>query len=169
MITKAGMPSYKIIVGITSYGRSFKMTTKGCTGPMCKFTGPSSGAAPGKCTGTAGYLADAEIKDMISRGGNIQESYDSASSSDILVYDNTEWVAYMKKSTRDARSLVYKDYSMGGTVNWAIDLEDTVPLSPAGVVGIGTTFVQHISPAKATVIPYSETTVKATATFTLQP
>jgi hypothetical protein len=71
MITKAGMPSYKIIVGIPSYGRSFKMTTKGCTGPMCKFIEPSSGAAPRKCTRTAGYLADAEIKDIISRGGNI--------------------------------------------------------------------------------------------------
>lgn len=32
MITKAGMPSRKVIVGVTSYGRSFRMAQAGCTG-----------------------------------------------------------------------------------------------------------------------------------------
>lgn len=34
MITKAGVASNKIAVGISSYGRSFGMTEAGCTGPM---------------------------------------------------------------------------------------------------------------------------------------
>jgi GH18 family chitinase len=33
IITKAGVPSKKLFVGITSYGRSFKMEKAGCTGP----------------------------------------------------------------------------------------------------------------------------------------
>lgn len=52
MVTKAGLPASKVVVGITSYGRSFKMTTAGCTGVDCKFMGPASGAAKGRCTGT---------------------------------------------------------------------------------------------------------------------
>ncbi|KFY83394.1 hypothetical protein V500_10074, partial [Pseudogymnoascus sp. VKM F-4518 (FW-2643)] len=39
MITKAGVASNKIVVGVTSYGRSFKMAQAGCTGPECLFTG----------------------------------------------------------------------------------------------------------------------------------
>jgi chitinase len=35
MITKAGLPSSQIIVGVTSYGRSFQMTNAGCYTEEC--------------------------------------------------------------------------------------------------------------------------------------
>lgn len=54
MITKAGVPSHKVIVGVTSYGRSFQMTTPGCYSSSCTYTGPTSGAYAGACTRTAG-------------------------------------------------------------------------------------------------------------------
>ena len=59
MVTKAGVKSHKVVVGITSYGRSFAMAKSGCTGPDCRFTGSSteSYARPGKCTKTAGVSA----------------------------------------------------------------------------------------------------------------
>jgi GH18 family chitinase len=52
MITKAGVPSNKIFVGESSYGRSFKLAVPGCDGPMCTYTGDRlhSNAAKGKCT-----------------------------------------------------------------------------------------------------------------------
>ncbi|KAJ7307797.1 class V chitinase-like protein [Mycena albidolilacea] len=76
MITKAGVNSNKLIVGVASYGRAFKMTTAGCTGPMCTFTGPASGATPGSCTKTAGCIANAEI-DKIIAAGDAQTSHDA--------------------------------------------------------------------------------------------
>lgn len=39
MITKAEVPSNKVVVGITSYGRSFNMAEAGCYGPECLYTG----------------------------------------------------------------------------------------------------------------------------------
>lgn len=54
VVTKAGVPSYKIFVGESSYGRSFKMAKAGCDAPMCTFTGDrlNSDAMPGACTDT---------------------------------------------------------------------------------------------------------------------
>lgn len=66
LITKAGMPSNKVTVGVTSYGHSFKMAEPGCHGPMCKFTSSKleSNAAPGPCAGQSGYIANAEIDNL---------------------------------------------------------------------------------------------------------
>jgi chitinase len=96
MITKSGIEANKVIVGVASYGRSFKMATAGCTGPMCKFTGTAdeSYAKKGVCTDTSGYISNAEINLIKEqKGDSVQMWQDSASNSDIMVYDNTEWVA----------------------------------------------------------------------------
>ena len=126
MITKAGVPSNKVIVGVTSYGRSFKMASAGCYGPNCFYTGNKlqSEAKEGKCTGQAGYIADAEIDDILKDKSRVVKHFvDSTSHSDILVYDDTEWVSYMSPSTKMARETVYKAFGMGGTTDWAVDLQ----------------------------------------------
>jgi GH18 family chitinase len=129
MITKAGVPGHKIMVGVTSYGRSFKMAQAGCWGPDCLFTGDrfNSNAKPGRCTGTAGYLADAEIAEILNdqkRSGRVVRSFiDASSNSDILVYDDTEWVSYMSSSTKKLRATLYAIWGMGGTTDWAVDLQ----------------------------------------------
>ncbi|KAJ4303943.1 hypothetical protein N0V88_001544 [Collariella sp. IMI 366227] len=151
MITKAGMPSNKLVVGISSYGRSFRMTTPGCTGPMCTFTGPASGATPGRCTGEAGYLANAEISQILASGTNTQTWHDGVSHSDFLVYDSVQWVAYMNDNTKKTRILLYEQLNMGGVSDWAVDLQafvdaptPTVPSQPSAP-GMSHAFTDPIS------------------------
>jgi hypothetical protein len=88
-VTKAGVPTNKIFVSKSSYGRSFLMSEKGCTGPDCFFEGDrlNSPAAKGKCTDTGGYISNAEIDDILILNHNTELWHDGASNSDILVYD----------------------------------------------------------------------------------
>jgi hypothetical protein len=124
MITKAGVPSSKVIVGVTSYGRSFQMVDPSCTGPECLFTGGpgSSGATKGRCTDTAGYISNAEIKE-IAGGSGAKTWYDSKSDSNMMTFNGDTWVAYMNEAVRSSRTERYKNYGMGGTTNWAVDLD----------------------------------------------
>jgi GH18 family chitinase len=56
MITKAGIPSIKVVPGLALYGRSFEMTDPSCQGPECTFTGKESGATKGACTDTYVFI-----------------------------------------------------------------------------------------------------------------
>ena len=133
MIIKAGVPGNKVVVGLTSYGRSFQMTEVGCWGPDCKFTGDrvTSNATPGRYTDTGGYIADAEINEIISGGANgkrensrvTKQFLDTSSNSDVLVYDDDQWVAYMSESTKAVRTRLYASLGFGGTTDWATDLQ----------------------------------------------
>lgn len=122
MITKAGMPSNKVAVGVTSYGRSFNMAEPGCYDEMCKFTGTplKSDATPGDCTGEPGYIADAEIAAVAETSHTWSKT---ELLSDFLVYDDTQWVAYMSTENKNLRRQIYDSYHMAGSSDWAIDLQ----------------------------------------------
>ncbi|KAF4980645.1 hypothetical protein FZEAL_3394 [Fusarium zealandicum] len=136
MITKAGVDPAKVVVGISSYGRSFKMTNPACTGPMCQFSGSFSEslAEPGECTGSPGYLANAEIRKIIydakanKAGVTAKSWFDTASDSDILTFGTqgkgmTDWVAHMTEATKTKRTAWVKSLNFGGVIDWAVDLE----------------------------------------------
>ena len=122
LITKAGAPSNKVVVGVTSYGRSFRMSEAGCTSPMCTFTGSAavSNAAPGMCTDMAGYIANAEILDIIARGNVLTEM---GNLDQIIVYDDYEWVAFMSDDQKAAREIIYTLYNFAGSSDWPVDLQ----------------------------------------------
>ncbi|KAH8894676.1 glycoside hydrolase, partial [Thozetella sp. PMI_491] len=126
MITKAGVESNKIFVGESSYGRSFHMAENSCVGPTCLFTGDrdNSDAAPGPCTNVAGYISNAEIEEIISYGWGQQVFEDGDSASNILVYNDTQWVAYMSEDVKTTRRNQWQGYNFAGTIDWAIDLQE---------------------------------------------
>ncbi|KFX94292.1 hypothetical protein V490_04414 [Pseudogymnoascus sp. VKM F-3557] len=134
MITKAGVPASKVLVGITSYGRSFRMSDSSCIGPMCTYTGDdkTSYAYEGRCTKTGGYISNAEINEIISNHGTnslVTTAFDKGSDSNILIYgtkEKADWVAYMDDSTKSSRLSWIKGLNFGGATDWATDLDKFV-------------------------------------------
>lgn len=111
------------VVGVASYGRSFKMEQAGCYSEDCKFTGSPrvSNAYKGRCTDTGGYISNAEIQEIIDHG-NVQQKY-TAEGSNILVFNDTEWVSYMDDAMKKHRAEFYDSYNFAGTTDWAVDLQ----------------------------------------------
>jgi chitinase len=140
MVTKAGVPANKVMVGISSYGRSFKMAKADCRGPDCTFLGTknNSMALAGECTMTSGYIADAEIRQTQAIMGmgwseaTYVSTYDEASDSDIFIYNNDEWVAWMDVETKKRRIDLYKSLGFAGTSDWAVDLQADMGLPGDG-------------------------------------
>ncbi|KAI9371712.1 hypothetical protein BJX61DRAFT_12353 [Aspergillus egyptiacus] len=130
MVTKAGIPSIKVVPGLALYGRSFEMTDPSCKGPECTFTGEESGATKGACTDTAGYLSNIEIESLISQA-NSEDNFDNVTISqyedegDILIYNGNQWVSWLSPASYNARQQWYDDLHFGGSVDWAVDLNRT--------------------------------------------
>ena len=120
LITHAGVPSNKVLLGLAKYGRSFQQVDPSCYGPSCKFTGPDSGATPGKCTKTAGYIGLGEIKQI--KKEDIRKSYVDAGSQ-IMTYGKDQWISYLTDDQLKERTDKAKDMNLGGTITWAIDLD----------------------------------------------
>ncbi|KAJ6003519.1 glycoside hydrolase [Penicillium sp. IBT 35674x] len=121
MITKAGVSSNMVAVGVSSYARSFQMTEAGCYGPNCTFTGPDSGAYPGPCTDTAGYISNAELYGIADEW-DVYTYIDEDSYSNIMVWNETQWAGYMDDDIKAARLALYENMNFLGTADWAIDL-----------------------------------------------
>lgn len=61
-------------------------------------------ATKGMCTGPACYISNAEINNIIILNDTvIHEDHKVESDSDIVVYNEPKWVAYMTRDTKDRR------------------------------------------------------------------
>lgn len=102
------------------------MSDASCWAEDCTFTGSSSqsNAEEGPCTATAGILANAEIQSILQNATRVNQNYiDEASNTNILVYDDVQWVGYMDDAIKASRQSLYQGLNMGGSAEWATDLE----------------------------------------------
>ncbi|KAJ5634467.1 hypothetical protein N7528_002309 [Penicillium herquei] len=118
MITKAGVATNQVMVGVSSYGRSFHMTEAGCSASDCTW---DTGGAAGPCTDTVGYISNAEINSILASDSTA--TLTSTNVTDYVVYNSTQWVGYMTNETKVKRQAYYETYNFAGTSEWAIDLE----------------------------------------------
>lgn len=87
-------------------------------GPTCKFTGPDSGAAAGLCTGTQGYISNSEINGILNNDSiTSTTSLDEDSYSNIMIWDETNWVAYMDDDNKAERVSNFQGLNFGGTTD----------------------------------------------------
>ncbi|KAK1780436.1 putative killer toxin alpha beta protein [Copromyces sp. CBS 386.78] len=57
--------------------------------------------------------------------GNVNRQW-KKEGSNMMVYNNTEWVAWMDDDTKAARAAFYDSYNFAGTTDWAVDLQEFV-------------------------------------------
>lgn len=72
----------------------FTLADPSCSTAGCLFIG---GAKPGPCTGNAGTLSFAEIKKVITGGGQV--TLDRVAAIKQVVWDNNQWVSYDDEDT----------------------------------------------------------------------
>ncbi|KAM3578172.1 hypothetical protein VKS41_009402 [Umbelopsis sp. WA50703] len=159
MITKAGVPSNKIVMGVGSYARSFQQTDPSCYTPDCTFTGPASGATPGECTATAGYISFGELQQIVDNGTVRKMYYDDVSKSDILLYNTADWAAYNNVTTTLLdRYTLAQGMNLLGTGEWAVDLRGDVANTDDDVEYIvyNETFTVTVLPCPTTIDSFAD-------------
>lgn len=68
-------------------------------------------------------VSNAEILEITyDNDTNAQTWYDSVTDTNYLVYNDTEWVAYMTEDVKNSRNDKWQGLKFAGTVDWAIDL-----------------------------------------------
>lgn len=116
-----GIPKEKMVLGMPTYGRTFKVTsplTDTDNGPGKPYSGPGGA---GKATQTPGFLAYYEILERLS-SGDLKRGWDRSTLTPYAYNSKTgEWVSY-----DDAESLAYKvsyliEKDLAGAMVWAID------------------------------------------------
>ncbi|KAK7969466.1 hypothetical protein PG988_008539 [Apiospora saccharicola] len=128
----------RVVMGLGFYGRSFTMKDRGCLATGCEF---SDGARGGECTGTPGILSAHEIV-KIMEDQDATVTFDEATAVKIVTWDSDQWVSW-----DDAETLKLKmDYAnlrcLGGTMVWAVDLDDGTLLG--ALSGVSSRPKQHI-------------------------
>ncbi|KAI9831288.1 MAG: hypothetical protein M1826_003727 [Phylliscum demangeonii] len=123
----------QVNLGLGFYGRSFQLGNVDCAMPGCPFRGP---AAPGDCTASAGTLGYFEIMDIINRE-KPQVVHDSDAAAKYFQYGDQQdqWVSYDDAVTFKQKVDWAKSVGLGGSLIWAVDLDDSDFSALSGLVG----------------------------------
>ncbi|KAL8801880.1 MAG: hypothetical protein Q9182_004169 [Xanthomendoza sp. 2 TL-2023] len=137
----------RVVMGLGFYGRSnfyfipsshqvpttnnqppgFTMKDPTCLHAGCPF---SDGAKGGECTGTPGVLSAGEIQKVIQQGAKM--TFDEAAAMQIVTWDTDQWVSWDDKKTLKMKVDFANKRCLGGTMIWAIDLDDGTLIDALG-------------------------------------
>ncbi|KAK7425112.1 hypothetical protein QQX98_000026 [Neonectria punicea] len=117
----------RVVLGLGFYGRSFTMKSSDCLDAGCEF---KDGAKGGECTGTEGVLSAREINKIIKDGGKVK-LYKEAGVK-IVTWDTNQWVSWDDKETLKMKLDYANGHCLGGTMVWAIDLDDGTLIEALG-------------------------------------
>ncbi|GLB10067.1 hypothetical protein AtubIFM57258_006006 [Aspergillus tubingensis] len=137
----------RINLGLGFYGRSFTMKDPGCKNPGCEFSG---GARAGECTGTPGVLATYEVNKIIQKGGT-DVTLDKDAAVTIVTWDKDQWVSIDNQETLRIKMDYANKRCLGGTMVWAIDLDDGTMIDALG--GAMGKNKSRILPARGIIVP----------------
>ncbi|KAK2927002.1 hypothetical protein FoTM2_012176 [Fusarium oxysporum f. sp. vasinfectum] len=117
----------RVVMGLGFYGRSFTMKSANCLNAGCEF---SDGAKGGECTGTKGVSLASEINKIIKNGGKMKLDEDAAVQ--IVTWDSNQWVSWDDAKTLKMKLDYANEHCLGGTMVWAIDLDDGTLIEALG-------------------------------------
>ncbi|MCH2110539.1 MAG: glycosyl hydrolase family 18 protein, partial [Polyangiaceae bacterium] len=114
-----GIPADQLVLGMPSYGRSFKGVEN--PAPGSKATGAG---VKGRCTGADGFLAYYEAMALIESGK--YKTYWDPISSTPYAYNEAEksWFSYDDIRSINMKVDFLEEKGLGGGMFWAIDLDD---------------------------------------------
>ena len=117
-IEHSGKPGI-LNMGLGAYGRGWKLSNPSDS----SYGAPASGAsAEGPSTKESGYLSFYEIEHEIESGAT--RHYDTERECPYIVTAGGEWVGYDDKQSLKAKLDFVVSRSLGGTMVWALDLDD---------------------------------------------
>ncbi|KAM7210290.1 chitinase [Rhypophila decipiens] len=119
----------RINLGLGFYGRSFTMEDPNCMAPGCPFKN-ATGAGAGRCTGTPGVLSAAEINELIQNGA--QQILYEEEAVQVVTWNNDQWVSWDDAVTLGMKRDFANKRCLGGTMVWAIDLDDGTLIEALG-------------------------------------
>jgi len=116
----AGAPPNKLILGIPTYGRGFKLSSASSHGLNAASI---SGQGPkGQYTNETGYIAYYEVCAKVKSGWT--NVVDSSLKRGPYTYRGTDWISYDDPDIVQAKSSYVKSEKLAGAMIWALDLDD---------------------------------------------
>ncbi|XP_053107062.1 acidic mammalian chitinase-like isoform X2 [Hemicordylus capensis] len=116
-LVKKGAPPEKLLMGFSTYGRTFTLNSTH-TSVGARVSGPASA---GRYTGQEGFWSYYEICSFLYSGATVQWIDDQKVP---YAFKGNEWVGYDNKKSFDYKAQFVKDMKFGGSVVWALDLDD---------------------------------------------
>ncbi|KAH2125637.1 hypothetical protein KXW75_003140 [Aspergillus fumigatus] len=111
----------QVVMGLGFYGRSFTLNNTSCVTAGCPF---STVGKAGDCTNSAGTLSFSEIEAILKDASrNATQTYDEASSVQIVTFDGNQWVSYDNWASFQAKLDYANSHCIGGTMVWAVSLD----------------------------------------------